>query len=809
MKGNLLLFDAYHYLHRAFHALPPLATSKGEPVGAIYGFSRILLKTIKQFKPTHIAICWDSKPKARLAIDAQYKANRIAAPQELKSQFVLAREFIRKWTIPDVEIEELEADDIIATMARKAASAGYDVVIVTSDKDILQTVGGAVRVYLEHKQEFMDADAVTEKYGCPPERLAHYFALTGDTVDNIEGIPGIGDKTAKDLMSRYGDIDSIITAAGDPAAQMKPKIRGNIIASIEKLRRNLSLTALNTDAPIDFTPADFRLELTRVSQEFKDLLKRLEFTGLLKDLGIEETPVPQATTALAAPSDDCYAWLPTAAPDWRRIEDPACDKAVYAYKTLLREYPQLANRNQGMVLDIRLMSWIADPSQDPLTYERLTTKYGAGDLATAAKTLRDSLQEKGLWKLYTDTELRLSKTLADMEAAGIHVDRERLDALGQAWHIEMDQIKKNIITASGAGDDLNLNSPKQLAVLLFEKLKLPTFKKTKTGYSTNEEVLAKLSPLHPVAAMILEHREISKLISTYVEGLLAAMDPASGDIHATFNQEGTQTGRLSCNNPNLQNIPVRTERGLKIRGCFTVRHPNQRFLSLDYSQIDLRVFAHLSQDQGLISFFKEGHDIHTQTAKLVFADGGEVTQEMRRHAKAINFGILYGMGPWALAKEIGVTPEEASGFITRYLDRFPAVASWRQATIEQARKDGSVKTLLGRIRYLPEIHSENQHVREFAERAAVNTPVQGTSADIIKLAMLALAGYIYDKGLQTKILLQVHDELLIEGPDKEIEEHGCRFKELMETAMRLTVPISVHAKIGENWKELQDHDLSS
>lgn len=800
---SLVLFDAYHYLHRAYHALPELSNKQGQPVGAVLGFAKTILKLLKKLKPAYFAVCWDSQPIARLTLDPNYKANRGETPNDLRSQIALARKFIHMWGLPELSAEGVEADDLMASAALSASQKGIEVILVSSDKDLMQLVDGRIRVYLEHKEEWMDAAKVEGKFGVPPERLRDYFALVGDATDNIPGIPGVGPKTAQSLLQKFSGVESLLAAAGNPQAGMPEKIRANLLSHGERLKINKTLVTLDTSLTKAWTPEDF--EVPKQAQPgFKETLMELGFASLLNEFKAldwiaasnREQPALPQTSNRRIISDttekESSSWL----------TDPGITKIVYDCKNWLRRHPQWAGRIRAGVLDIKILAWMVNPSEESYALDWLMDKYGAENLDALAGELERRLEEAGLKDLYESLELPLMEVLLRMEQCGIAVDRGYLENLDRDWTKQMDECRSNFLAATGAGPDLNLNSPKQLAVLLFEKMKLPVVKKTKTGYSTDEEVLNKLAQGHPEIKSLLEHRELAKLRSTYIEGLLSALDQADGKIHATFHQEGTQTGRVSCTNPNLQNIPVRSNYGLAVRRAFIPSEPDWEFLSLDYSQIDLRVFAHLSADPELIRFFQDGRDIHEETARALLSNGGEVSPEMRRQAKAINFGILYGMGSWGLARALSIDPAKAEEIISVYYQRFPGVDAWRQQIIEGARRDGFVKTMLGRIRFLENINSERRDLREFSERAAVNTPVQGSSADIVKKAMLRLDQEMRQRRVASRMLIQVHDEILLEGPGEELRGLTADLKRAMREAMVLRVPLEVHAKIGKNWRDL-------
>lgn len=787
MENRLILIDAYHYLHRSYHALPGLATKSGEEVGALYGFIRTVLKVLKRFEPTHVVVCWDSKPTERLRLEPAYKAHRPTTPETLKAQIAWSKELVQAWGLPNIEIQGHEADDLMASLAQVAEAKGFRVVLVTSDKDVLQIVSDTIEVYLEHKEEIMNVDALNNRYGFPATQIVDYFALLGDAVDNIEGVPGIGEKTAKSLVQKFGTVKNILEVALQSSGSISQKLQIALTQNRERVLHNRELLMLKKDLFADFKEEEFVCPKGQPPIAFRDLLIRFGFTSLLKDFGYENKKSVDLTTTILDQENNI----------------------VYDFKTLLRMRPDLASQVGKDFLDLRLLAWISNPSEESYNLDWLLARYGTSKPQELARKLQDQLERDGTWKLYQELERPLLGVLYEMERSGIAVDEPYLKELGGLWSRELETLRQEIIASSSAPQDLNLNSPKQLSYFFFEKLNLPKIKKTKTGYSTDDEVLHKLIGAHPVIAKIIEHRELSKLQSTYVEGLLEAINPKTGRIHATFHQEGTQTGRLSCSNPNLQNIPIRTLKGQKIRRAFIPTSGNWLFLSLDYSQIDLRVLAHLSEDATLIEIFRQGGDIHAETARtlLVGDSGTPITSEMRRQAKAVNFGVLYGMSAWGLSKELNIPTQEAQAFIDLYYNRFPQVRSWIDQTINEARRTGYVKTLLGRIRYLSNINHPQDALREFSERAAVNTPVQGTSADLIKMAMIKINEFLKNNNLESRMLVQIHDDILLEGPERELKGYAKDLKSIMENVAKLKTPILVNVKIGLNWQDL--HDFSA
>ncbi|MBI4370201.1 MAG: hypothetical protein HY547_08235 [Elusimicrobia bacterium] len=819
----IVLFDAYNYLFRAYHALPPLTTKQGEPVGALFGFIRTIIKIMKTLKPASFVVCWDSRPTERLALDQNYKAHRPETPQDLKLQIAAAKELLGAWELPLIKVSGAEADDVMATVALKAHHQGRMSYLITSDKDILQLVNENITAYQESKDLWMTPEEVQGKYGVAPKQLIDYFSLIGDSVDNIPGIPGVGPATARKLLNEYGSIEGIREAMMKRPESIPAKLTDNFIENGERLERNRSLVRLKSDVALDLDWEAFTIS-PQPKPRLDEQLIRCGFLSIREDLkklgwiesgaGEHLEPPFAANQALGVPEPAVHAEGLTGvvleeaiktAPSIEKLlsESPAV-KIVHGFKDFLRRHHAAEKiLSAGEILDTRLMAWVINPTEESYGLDWLLSKYGVSGISGLALRLKKDLQETALWNLYESVELPLALVLERMERAGISVNEKHLLELNRTWELEARRLKERFIKESGASEEINLNSPKQLSQLFFEKLKLPVIRKTKTGFSTDEEVLQKLSGRHPSIRHLLEFREVSKLRSTFVEGLLHAIDPKSRRIHATFDQEGTETGRVSCRSPNLQNIPVRTDRGLCIREAFVAGEPGWELASLDYSQIDLRVFAHLSGDAALIEFFRSGRDIHEETARAVLGVGNRtVTPEERRHAKAITFGILYGMGPFGLAQDLGITDDEAHHIIETYYQRFPGVWDWRERTLGKAQKDGFAVTILGRRRPLPLLGSERRGDRGHAERAAVNTPVQGSSADIIKLAMIRLDEYLRSSNSSLRMLLQVHDEILLEGPKSEL---GIRLPELariMAEAMKLDVPLVVNAKKGANWRHL-------
>lgn len=822
---KIFLIDAHAYLHRAYHALPPLTTSSGEAVGAVYGFSRMLQKMLQEQKPEYLAVCFDSPgPTFRHREYAEYKATRKETEDALKAQFPIVRELMDAWGLPSFSLGGYEADDLMATLTAQARAKGWQVVLVTSDKDVLQLVEEGVSVLDAAKGITYDPKKVEQRYGVGPGRLLDYFALVGDSSDNVPGVKGIGPKTAAELVRGSRTTEELLEF-------LRTNRNG---PSQKQFEFSRSLLELKMDVPLPKAPEECRLG-SPDKEKLVSLLKRLEFTGLLKqllpesiqlDLGSAEKRLdPEKFFSLARKSQSLSLFLKgselalgvqtgeSCVLDLKGLEkkekeslrslleDPKLEKIGHDLKAIdraLKEGPGL--ELQGLLFDTALAAYTLNPSRSRYALEDLLLDYSAKSLWELRPLLKKELEEKGLKALYGDLELPLMKILSRMESDGVKVDRDYLKALSREMEESLAELEKAL--KSLAGTEINLNSPKQIAGLLFEKFKLPPVKKTKTGYSTDEEVLRALSSSSPFCSKLLEYREVSKLKSTYVDNLLERALPDSDRIRTHLNQMGTATGRLASDSPNLQNIPIRGALGQKVRRAF-VPEKGKVFLSADYSQIDLRVLAHLSGDEALGEAFRKGRDIHTQTACALFkAAPKEVTSEMRHRAKAVNFGLIYGQSAFGLSQMLGIEAAEAQKMIDAYFENHPGVRKWIEETIARVRRQGQVRTLLGRVRYVPEINSKNRVQRSFAERVAVNTPVQGSSSDIIKKAMIGISQEMDPEGGMVMVL-QVHDELLFEVPEKRLAHFAKEAKEKMETAVELSVPLIVTLKAGSNWQDLE------
>lgn len=875
---TLYLLDISSYIYRAFHAIRGLATSQGFPTNAAFGVTNMLLKVLRERQPQYLALAFDSKaPTFRHREYPEYKAHRPPMPEELVMQLPYIEKIIEGLSLPRVVRDGYEADDLIATLVREARDKGFEVVIVSGDKDLLPLVQAGVVMWDPMKDVRFDPAAIQEKYGVSPPELVEVKALAGDPSDNIPGVPGIGEKTALKLIARYHSLDNLLAHINE----IKEKgLRAKLTEHAGQARLSRRLVRL-----ADQVPLQVDLEALRPGPPDREGLRRLfldlEFTKFTQELGFEAPPAgafrliednaglknlgatlkdvntlavffllgeqhpvmaPAAGLALAwRPGEGVYLPLAGGAPPeaiWQTLgpvfQDPGVVKLSSDLKAALQVCARFGVELAGGRGDILLASYLLNPARYEQNLENIALHYlgvnlpGPRELAgrpTAAldlapdlaaqfaggraaaileawPRLEGELHQEGLMPLYEDLELPLLAVLARMEARGIGVDRDFLSRFGQDLDRDMQRLEQEIYDE--AGEAFLIQSPQQLGRILFDKLKLTPQKKTKgkTAYSTDMEVLQSLSAEAPIAAKVISYRSLGKLKATYVDALLKLINPETGRVHTTFVQSAAATGRLSSRDPNLQNIPVRGEMGSQIRQAF-VADPGQMFLSADYSQMELRLLAHFSGDEVLLKAFQEGMDIHRQTAAAVFDIHPElVSPDMRRQAKVINFGIIYGMSPFGLAKQLGVSNRLAQDFIQRYFSRHHQVKAYLERTLEEARRRGWVTTLMGRRRQIPQITSSNRLVRQEAERSAVNTPLQGSAADIIKKAMLEVESALEQAGLSGCMLLQIHDELLLEAPREQLGDTAKVVRRAMEGVVNLKIPLVVDLKAGANWGEL-------
>ncbi|HEV3329817.1 MAG TPA: DNA polymerase I [Bryobacteraceae bacterium] len=848
---RLFLIDTFGFIFRAYHArarsgAPPMRTSTGISTEAVYIFNNMLRKLSKQFDPEYIAAIFESAgPTHREQEFAAYKANRSEMPPDLGEQIPYVRRVLEAMRIPILEYSGFEADDVIGTLARRVAQDGLEVVIVSSDKDMLQLVTDRVFMLNPAKDdEWYDPEKVKTFMGVRPEQVIDLLALKGDAIDNIPGAPGIGDKGAKDLIDRFGSVE----AAMERAAEVERKAyRESLQNNAEQIRMSKRLATIATGVPIEFSlDAVKAREPDTVS--LKAVYKELEFHSLLKELGPAEDTRERDYRVVSGP-EELQAWLPTDKPvavaiaksaegefaldtvglafrpgearavssenlpflkPW--LENADAPKITCDVKAAVLELDRLGIQAHGFDHDVMLYAFLldADPSGCPLDEQarrRLDLKLSASPEQRADITLEiwaqlaDAVESRGLKKLYTEIELPLATVLAKMERTGVRIDRQELGRLSQLMEREITTLTADIHAL--AGKTFNISSPQQLGRVLFEDLHLPAPIKYGKGkvISTAADVLEDLAADHEIVRKVLEYRQLTKLKGTYVDALPALIDAHTGRLHTSFNQTGAATGRLSSSNPNLQNIPIRTELGREIRAAFIPRD-GWKLMVADYSQIELRLLAHLSGDPLLVQAFQEGEDIHTRTASEVMGVPPlMVTPDARRAAKAVNFGIVYGISAFGLAAQLGIPRGEAEKYIKSYFLRYAGVRRFIDQTIAEVRQTGVTKTMFGRERPIPDINSRNPNSRGFAERTAVNSPLQGTAADLIKLAMVRIDAALQRGSHRAAMLLQVHDELVFECPPEEVEAVRTLVKREMENACRLDVPLLVDVGVGDNWRD--------
>jgi DNA polymerase-1 len=826
-----------------------MRTSTGLATEAVFIFNNMLRKLAKTYKPEYIAAIFESiGPTLREQEFAEYKANRTEAPPDLGEQIVHIRRLLEALRIPILEFRGFEADDVIGTLARRAEAAGFQVVIVSSDKDMLQLVTDRVSMLNPAKDDtWYDPAKVEEFMGVKPSQVADLLALKGDAIDNIPGAPGIGDKGAKDLIGQFGSVE----VALDRAAEVERKMyRESLQNNRDRVLMSKRLATIETAVPIEFS-----MEMVKAQEPdlaaLKQVYKEFEFHSHLRELGPSEDTRARdyqaletaealerwvAEIAAGAPvavaiakSGEGEFALDTVGLAWKRgearavplplierlrplMEDAERPKIACDVKSVLLAFAKLGIEARGFAHDVMLYAFLldADPGSctlDELAHRRMDLKLGAApeQHADYALELYEKLSEevdtRGLRKLYETVELPLAAVLARMEMTGVLIDSRELKRLSELMEIEITRLTADIHEI--AGKPFNISSPQQLGRVLFEDLKLPApvkYGKGKT-ISTAADVLEDLAEEHEIVRKVLEYRQLTKLKGTYVDALPALIDAHTGRLHTSFNQTGAATGRLSSSNPNLQNIPIRTELGREIRAAFIPR-PGWKLVVADYSQIELRLLAHMSGDKVLVEAFRNGEDIHTRTAAEVMGIPPlMVGPEERRRAKAVNFGIVYGISPFGLSQQIGISRGEAELYIKSYFDRYIGVKRFIESTIAEVRRTGVTKTLLGRERPIPDMTSRNPNSRGFAERTAVNSPLQGTAADLIKLAMVAIDRRLREEKYQAAMLLQVHDELVFEAPPEETQKLAAMVKHEMEQVYPLEVPLVADIGVGENWRD--------
>ncbi|MFE4141927.1 DNA polymerase I [Peribacillus sp. YIM B13472] len=870
MDKKLVLIDGNSIAYRAFFALPLLNNDKGVHTNSVYGFTMMLNRILEEEKPTHILVAFDAgKTTFRHASFKEYKGGRQKTPPELSEQFPFIRELLDCFQIKRYELENYEADDIIGTLSLQAEKDGFEVKVISGDKDLTQLSSPSTTVSITKKGiteiEEYTPKHIHEKYGLSPLQIIDLKGLMGDASDNIPGIPGVGEKTALKLLHQFETVENLLKSIDEVSGQ---KLKEKIEEHRDLALLSKELATITREAPLEVSVNE--TEYTGMDQDrVISFYKELGFSTLLDKLDVTESaPLEQekievhtAEMTEAMFADESALYIEILEDNYHRAdimgiaisneqgdfyfngddalssgafkswaEDETKKKTVFDAKRTVVALRHRGVEIKGIDFDVFLASYILNPAesvdevaeitktQGTIRLETDDVFYGKGakrkipeeaelreHIARKSKAILslkepmiDKLQEFEQLHLFTELELPLAIILANMEWQGIKVDIGRLKNMGQELAIRLRNIEARIFEL--AGEAFNINSPKQLGAILFEKLELPVMKKTKTGYSTSADVLEKLESKHDIVKEILLYRQLGKLQSTYIEGLLKVVNGKTDKVHTRFNQALTQTGRLSSTDPNLQNIPIRLEEGRKIRQAFIPSEKDWIIFAADYSQIELRVLAHIANDSGLVEAFQAGMDIHTRTAMDVFhVPAEQVTSNMRRHAKAVNFGIVYGISDYGLSQSLGITRKEAGEFIEKYLRSFPGVQEYMEESIHEARQKGYSTTLMQRRRYIPEITSRNFNIRSFAERTAMNTPIQGSAADIIKLAMINMNKRLKREGLKTRMLLQVHDELIFETPPEELEILKVIVPEEMENAIELNVPLKVDYAFGPTW----------
>ena len=910
-KKRLFLLDGTALAYRSFFAFirNPLINSKGVNTSGVFGFTHTLMMILRQERPDYMACVFDtSAPTFRHKLYTEYKATRERMPDELAEQLPMIREVVEAFRIPSIELEGFEADDVMGTLARQAESQGIETFLVTGDKDFMQLVSDRIKMYnlgrgsAGAEPEIIGPGEVEEKMGVPPDRIIDLLGLMGDSSDNVPGVPGVGPKTARILLDRFGTMEGLFEQIADVE---KTHIREKLAVNQEKAFLSKRLVTIDTKVPVEVALSDMKVESIDRDRVIA-LFKTLEFNRFLQELGrlvqVEEKPQKRSYTLIRSTADferfmnkleavpmfaidlettslnpisadivgfsfcwkPCEAtYLPVRCPeedrsgDWFDHEDQFRLASVLTrLKPLLEDpgirkcgqnikYDMLVLRRHGIDLsgvdfDSMVAAYLINPSARQFNIDALSLEYlnlrkiptkdliGTGQKqltmaevalekvaeyacedADAAYRLREVLEpplkKSGMEDLFREVEMPLVRVLMEVEENGVALDIPLLDGMSSSMQKQLDGLKDEIYEI--AGETFNINSTQQLGKILFEKLKVHELvgqkrpRRTKTGYATDVNVLQFLS-VHPLPRKLLDYRQLMKLKSTYVDALPKMIDSNTGRVHASFNQTVAATGRLSTSDPNLQNIPVRTELGREIRKAFIPGEKGWVIVSADYSQIELRIMAHLSGDKTLIESFEKGEDVHRRTASEIFGIPQDaVTADHRRQAKTINFGIMYGMGAFGLASRLGIPREEAERFITAYFSRYPLVNAFIAQTIARAHENGFVTTLLNRRRYLPELNSDNRNIREFGERTAVNTPIQGTAADLIKVAMIRIAEKLRKASWKSMMILQIHDELLFEAPSDEVEALSDLVCKEMEGAINLAVPIKVDLGVGGNWYE--------
>ncbi len=849
---KLVLIDGYSLLHRAFYAIPATLSKNGEYTNALYGFFNMLLKVVGEAKPDYLIVTLDAHaPTFRHKEYAEYKAGRKPMPEEMRPQVARIRPLLEKIGIMQKELPGYEADDLMGTYSRLANEQGVEAILVTGDRDSFQLIGESTRVWFTKKGitelEDLTPENLLALYSMRPDQVPDMKGLMGDASDNIPGIPGIGEKTAQKLLAEYDKLEIVL----DNGANIKGKLGEKIVNGKESALVSKHLATIVRDAPVEFVKQE---ALVPQPEAFVEAFTELGFRTLLERLNVTKEAAPakeekansynwqkeivldtiEAVASFVkekvaafslhrrgdglciADSLGRVAVLPVAAdlltPGFDEGQalsllapwlESNAEKRLFDVKQWRTDLNHLGLTIAPPYADVGLMGYLIEPS-DATGIEKLCDRQGnteasAPAIYALADNLSEKLKEEGMWKLYSEVELPLCGVLYDMEREGFKVDRSALAVLQEQFGAKLTELQKEIYEVTG--ESFNILSPKQLGHILFEVLALPAGKKTKSGYSTDADVLEGLVDAHPAVALVLQYRAYSKLKSTYVDGLLKLSDE-NGFIHTTLNQMVTATGRISSAEPNLQNIPVRTDMGRELRKVFVPSKEGNVLVDADYSQIELRVLAAMAQETNMIAAFRNGADIHASTAAQIYdVPLSEVTSQMRSSSKAVNFGIVYGISDFGLARNIGVSRKTAGEFIAKYFTRYPKIKEYMNECVRLGHEQGYVTTLLGRRRNLPELSASNFNTRSFGERAAMNTPIQGTAADIIKVAMVRVSEALQKEGLAARLILQVHDELIIDCPKDEKEQVSALLQREMEHAIELSVPLIAEVKTGSSWFE--------
>ena len=862
MADKFLVIDGSSLIHRAFFALPPLMNKQGMHTGAVYGLCNMLLKLLGEVNPRYMAVAFDKSRKTfRTEMYAAYKGQRKPTPSELSEQFPLAMKVLSTMGIATLELDNYEADDIIGTFAVHAPQ-DVEVIIVTGDRDELQLIDKRTKVYYTKRgisdiQIFDEAEFAANYEGLVPKQLIELKGLMGDTSDNIPGVPGVGPKTAMKLIKEYTDVETVLANIDKVSGK---SLKTKLSEHQEEALLSKKLATIYTDAPVDLSMSAY--ELAPLKEEARTLLQDLEFRNMYERfaavLGGEQnsfglfgevveqenapvlhiTEVEQGNKLFATLDkqmspvsfivdiagslpelyfskaeifvEDTVYILDNLSGCWDKFDQWLASEKAKSTVDAKEIYKCCLCRGikpQQIIEDVALAAYVSDPGHSSYALADLNKRYlnnpslnDSENIAVLVDVLHEQLKQQEQMHLYKDLELPLAEVLARMEFAGITPDMELLAQLNEDMSFRIAKLEK--LAEEQAGESFNLKSPKQLGVILFERLQLPVIKKTKTGYSTDAKVLEELYGKHPLIATILEHRKLAKLQSTYLDGLKPLVNAKTARIHTHFQQMVTVTGRLSSTDPNLQNIPTRTEEGKQIRRIFVPGEGFDWLMSCDYSQVELRILACIAKDELLLESFRHGQDVHARTAAEVFGVPlEEVSSEMRSRAKAVNFGIVYGISDFGLAKQLQVSRKEAAGYIESYLTRYAGVKKYMDDMIQLAREQGYVSTLMGRRRYLPDIRHSNFNLRSFAERTAINTPIQGTAADIMKKAMIDVQFALEAAKCQSRILLQVHDELVLEVVESEKEQVAELVRSAMEDAVQLDIPLLADVNFGRNWAE--------